>query len=278
MDVLNKRIKKFYDASTPIWLETWGEHMHHGYYGDHLDKNHQQAQLDLVAELLRWGGVANAKRVLDAGCGVGGSARLLAQWLDADRVLGCTLSTVQAERATHYNEQADLQEKVTVVAQDLMALQREDGPFDLVWSLESAEHIADKAAMLRLFYDLLEPGGRLLMATWCHRETPPALARADHRVLEKLQRLYHLPPFVPLSQLQQYALTAGFQTVSTDDWSDAVAPFWKAVIRSALRPEGIKGLLQAGWPTIRGAWAMRQMTKGYKKGLIRFGVLQATKV
>jgi len=277
MDALNQQIKKFYDASTPVWLDTWGEHMHHGYYGDHLEKNHQQAQLDLVKELLRWGGVEQAQSVLDAGCGVGGSARLLAQKLGARRVLGCTLSSVQAERAARYNEQAGLQDKVTIVARDMMTLGKEDGPFDLIWSLESAEHIADKAGLLAMFYELLEPGGRLLLATWCHRETPPALAHADHRVLEKLQRLYHLPPFVPLSHLRQYASQAGFQAVKTEDWSEAVAPFWKAVIQSALRLQSIKGLMQAGWPTIKGAWAMRQMTKGYKRGLIKFGVLQAMK-
>ena len=278
MDALNQQIKKFYDASTPVWLDTWGEHMHHGYYGDNLDKDHQQAQLDLVEELLRWGGVEQADQILDAGCGVDGSARLLAQKLGARRVLGCTLSSVQAERAARYNKQAGLQDRVTIVARDMMTLGKADGPFDLIWSLESAEHIADKAGLLSMFYELLEPGGRLLLATWCHRETPPALAFADHRVLEKLQRLYHLPPFVPLSQLRQYASQAGFQAVKTEDWSEAVAPFWKAVIQSAMRLQSIKGLMQAGWPTIKGAWAMRQMTKGYKRGLIKFGVLQAMKV
>jgi len=277
MDALNKKIKHFYDASTPVWLDTWGEHMHHGYYGEDHSKDHQQAQLDLVEELLSWGGVTQANRIFDAGCGVGGSARLLAQRLHAERVLGCTLSEVQAERAAQYNEAAGLSDKVTIIAQDMMAIKPADGPFDLIWSMESAEHIADKATMMQQFYDLLAPGGRLLMATWCHRVTPPVLTYTDQNILHKLQRLYHLPPFVDLPNLKQAAQQAGFKAVATDDWSDAVAPFWKAVIRSALRFQSVKGLLQAGWPTIKGAWAMRQMTKGYRRGLIKFGVLQAQK-
>ncbi|MEO6038751.1 MAG: class I SAM-dependent methyltransferase, partial [Saprospiraceae bacterium] len=91
-DSLNQRIGHFYDRSTPIWLDTWGEHMHHGYYGPdgQAKKDHRQAQVDLVEEMLRWGGVGQVNRLLDAGCGVGGSARYLAQRFDAT-ALGLTL-------------------------------------------------------------------------------------------------------------------------------------------------------------------------------------------
>ena len=35
--------------------------------------------------------------------------------------------------------------------------------------------------------------------------------------------------------------------VRTADWSAEVAPFWGAVIRSALTADGVLGLLRAGW-------------------------------
>ncbi|MCB0617016.1 MAG: hypothetical protein KDC75_27045, partial [Phaeodactylibacter sp.] len=71
MDTLNQRIQHFYDRSTALWLDTWGEHMHHGYYGEDGSevKDHAQAQADLALELLRWGGMDKARRILDAGCG-----------------------------------------------------------------------------------------------------------------------------------------------------------------------------------------------------------------
>jgi tocopherol O-methyltransferase len=30
---LSQRIQQFYDASSGLWEQVWGEHMHHGYYG-----------------------------------------------------------------------------------------------------------------------------------------------------------------------------------------------------------------------------------------------------
>ena len=140
---LNQRIKKFYDQSTPLWLEVWGEHMHHGYYhrGQERLKSHVQAQLDLVEEILHWGNVASAKTILDAGCGVGGSARLLAQQFNAN-VLGITLSPVQASEAQRYNKDVGLDNLVNIEVKDMMTMTSSNKRFDLIWSLESAEHIA----------------------------------------------------------------------------------------------------------------------------------------
>ena len=46
---LNERIANFYDQSTKIWLDTWGEHMHHGYYSRNeiAPASHQEAQVRL---------------------------------------------------------------------------------------------------------------------------------------------------------------------------------------------------------------------------------------
>ncbi len=275
---LNQRIGHFYDRSTPIWLDTWGEHMHHGYYGvDGLArKDHRQAQVDLVEEMLHWGQVQQASRILDAGCGVGGSARYLAKRFGAT-ALGLTLSPVQAEQARQYTQRADLQHSVHFQVRDMMTLGTDDGSFDLVWSMESAEHILDKQLLFNLFYERLAPGGKFLMATWCHRPTPPSLSGNEQGLLEKIYRLYHLPPMVARTQLVEYATAAGFTAVKSVDWSRSVAPFWKAVIHTALRWSSVGGLLRAGWPTIKGAWAMRYMSQGYRRGVLEFAVVQGQK-
>ncbi|MGB3548887.1 MAG: class I SAM-dependent methyltransferase, partial [Saprospiraceae bacterium] len=276
---LNTRIKHFYDTSTPIWLDTWGEHMHHGYYGQDgkEKKDDRQAQLDLIEELLRWGGVSSARRILDAGCGVGGSSRYLAAKFDAE-AYGLTLSPVQAAKAADYTRAAHLEERVTIEARDMMTLDPEkDGKFDLIWSLESAEHIANKPGLFQLFHDLLLPGGKLLMITWCHRTMPPELTAKEQKLLNRVQKLYHLPPMIGLAELREQAAVAGLAGLRTADWSDAVAPFWPAVIGTALTWNGITGLVRSGAGTVKGAWAMRYMRRGYRQGLIRFGVLQATR-
>ncbi len=281
MSSLNTRIKDFYDASTPLWLNTWGEQMHHGYYGPdgQREVEHKQAQIDMIEELLSWGRAPEkVKSFLDSGCGVGGSSRYLALRYPEAKGLGVTLSPVQATNGQRYNREAGVGDRLEIRAQDVYSLDPdEDGPFDIIWSMESAEHMADKQALMKLFFKMLRPGGQLLMATWCHREEPPALSGEDQRVLQNICDLYHLPPLVSVPVLAGAARAVGFKEVDSEDWSKAVEPFWGAVIRSGLDPRNWPGLIKAGKSTIKGAWAMKYMKEGFRTGAIRYGVLRATK-
>lgn len=276
MSNLNQRIARFYDQSTDLWLDMWGEHMHHGYYPpDGSVHDHQEAQVALIERVLDWGAIQQPKRILDAGCGVGGSARYLANKYKAE-ALGVNLSQVQVDRARSLTQKAGLEQRVQFQQRDLLSLSASDGPFDLIWSMENAEHIGPKQEMLQLFHDLLCPGGKMLIVTWCIRDEPGLTAK-DQQLLENLYRIYNLPPMISLAEYEYVARKIGLEEVQTDDWSEVVAPFWGAVIRSALTGKGLRGLFKAGWSTMQGAWAMRYMQKGYRSGLIRFGLLQATR-
>ena len=47
------------------------------------------------------------------------------------------------------------------------------------------------------------------------------------------------------------AIVCAVQNIRTADWSEEVAPFWGAVIKSAVSADGIRGLFKAGWTTIK---------------------------
>lgn len=278
---LHQKIQTFYDESSGLWETLWGEHMHHGFYGPtgtHR-KDSYQAQVDLINALLSWADVQQAQTILDAGCGIGGSALYLCDRFGAS-VQGLTLSPRQAARATERAIAADLTEKATFQVADVLNTPFPDQQFDLIWSMESGEHYPDKAQFFRESYRLLEPGGKLLMATWCHRPTASLAGRltsSEKQHLEALYQVYNLPYVLSLPAYAQLSEKAGFTKISIADWSNAVAPFWNAVIASALQWEALVGLLQSGWPTIQGALALGLMRWGFQRGLVRYGILVATK-
>jgi tocopherol O-methyltransferase len=276
---LQQQIQTFYDASSGLWEQVWGEHMHHGYYGPAGTerKERRQAQIDLIEELLHWGGVSQATAILDVGCGIGGSSLYLAEKFGATAT-GITLSPVQAQRATERAAAAGLGDRTQFQVVDALKMPFADGRFDLVWSMESGEHMPDKLQFLKECHRVLKPGGMFLMATWSHRpinESP--LTQEEQAHLEKIYRVYRLPYVISLAEYEAIAHNLGYQNLRTADWSPAVAPFWDEVVRSAISPAAVVGLLRAGWGTMQAALSMGLMQSGYRRGLVRFGVLAGVK-
>ncbi len=276
---LYREIQQFYDASSQLWEDVWGEHMHHGYYGaeGNQKKNRSQAQIDLIEELLKWAQVQQSLKILDVGCGIGGSSLYLAQKFNASAT-GITLSPVQARRATERAKSALSITQFQVA--DALNMPFPDASFDLVWSLESGEHMPDKRKFLQECYRVLQPGGTFIMATWCHRSlTPPhgQLTSDERRHLADIYRVYCLPYVISLPEYEDIAHQVSFQNIRTADWSQAVAPFWDDVINSSFNVRAIVGLLLSGWTTIQAALSLGLMSRGYQRGLIKFGLLCATK-
>jgi len=280
---LDRQIQEFYDASSDLWEGIWGEHMHHGYYGKdgNYKLDRRQAQIDLIEEVLTWAGdltTARPQNIIDVGCGIGGSSLYLAEKFGA-RVTGITLSPVQANRAKERARAAGLQAKTDFQVANALAMPFADDSFDLVWSLESGEHMPDKLKFLQECYRVLKPGGKLIFVTWCHRPTTPTtpLTVREQKHLQDIYRVYCLPYVISLPEYTEIVTASGFKDLRADDWSTAVAPFWDVVIDSAITPQAIFGLFKAGRKTIEAAMSLRLMSEGYRSGLIRFGLIAATK-
>ena len=276
---LTQQIQQFYDASSGLWEDIWGEHMHHGYYGadGKEQKERRTAQIDLIEEVLRWSEVHQAENILDVGCGIGGSSLYLAQKFNANAT-GITLSPVQSGRASERAIEFGLQDRTNFQVADALNMPFEDNSFDLVWSLESGEHMPEKQKFLQECYRVLKPGGKLILVTWCHRSTDKSTLTADEKKhLEQIYDVYCLPYVISLPEYEEIARQLPLQNIRTADWSQAVAPFWNVVIDSAFTPKAFFGLLRAGWKTIQGAMSLGLMRRGYERGLIKFGLLCGSK-
>ncbi|BAU43906.1 methyltransferase domain-containing protein [Leptolyngbya sp. O-77] len=148
----------------------WGEHIHLGHYGSPpRRKDFLKAKADFVHEMVRWGGLDRLPRgstLLDVGCGIGGSSRILAQDYGFN-VTGITISPQQVKRAQELTP-AGLSAKFLV--DDAMALSFPDASFDVVWSVEAGPHMPDKAIFAKELMRVLKPSGVLVVADWNQRD------------------------------------------------------------------------------------------------------------
>ncbi|KAB2049408.1 hypothetical protein ES319_A13G174500v1 [Gossypium barbadense] len=284
---LQEGIAEFYDESSGIWEDIWGDHMHHGYYDPGSDvsgSDHRAAQIRMIEESLRFAGISDdpanrPKRIVDVGCGIGGSSRYLARKYGA-KCQGITLSPVQAGRANALANAQVLADQVCFEVADALNQPFPDDQFDLVWSMESGEHMPDKPKFVEELVRVAAPGGTIIVVTWCHRDLGPSeesLQPWEQKLLNRICDAYYLPEWCSTSDYVKLFQSLSLQDIKAGDWTENVAPFWPAVIRSALTWKGFTSLLRSGLKTIKGALVMPLMIEGFQKGVIKFAIIACRK-
>jgi SAM-dependent methyltransferase len=111
-------------------------------------------------------------RALDLGCGAGEFTAVLAE-------AGAQPVGVEVAEAARRRAQADHPELDVRLVAIGAPLPMEDNSFDLVWSSEVIEHVADTARWLSEVRRVLAPGGRLLLTTPAHGRLRVALGGVE---------------------------------------------------------------------------------------------------
>lgn len=96
--------------------------------------------------------------VIDIGCGIGGTARLIASQADA-AVHGVDLTAEYVSVGNTLNEWVGLSDQITLSELDALDLPFDAGSFNAATMLHVGMNISDKAALFAGIFRVLEPGG-----------------------------------------------------------------------------------------------------------------------
>lgn len=100
--------------------------------------------------------------VLDAGCGLGGSSRLLARQFGC-KVIGVDLADKFIEAATFLTQCTRLEDVVTFQQGSILELPFEDNTFDIILCQHILMNIKDKSKAAKEFYRVLKQDGKLVL-------------------------------------------------------------------------------------------------------------------
>jgi ubiquinone/menaquinone biosynthesis C-methylase UbiE len=143
-------------------------------------------------------------RVLELGCGTGGTAIRLAVGVTHWTATDFSSEMIEIARAKPAGDNLSF-----VVADAGNAF--DGGPFDAICAFNVLHLVDDHPAALARIFANLRPGGLLISKTWCFADMPLKL-----RALFALLRVVGMFPAVTsltLSQLRQAILEAGFEIV-----------------------------------------------------------------
>jgi cyclopropane fatty-acyl-phospholipid synthase-like methyltransferase len=253
-----------------LWLNSSNWALHYGYW-DETTHNHPESLLNTNRVLAANAQPQPGMRMLDCGCGVGGTAIWLAEHYDVT-VLGITVTPDQVALGNRYAAKRGLSDRVHIEIQDFTQIALPDNTFDIVYGLDSINYARSKKQYLSEAFRVLKPGGRIVVMDFFRADR--ALTPTEHCLQESWLEGWVVPHLSSLPEFASYAEEVGFIDVTQQDCTPNVQrssqrmyrmamicyPFAAAMHRVGLRNDIAHGNVRAARDQYR---AMRKGTWVY---------------
>jgi tocopherol O-methyltransferase len=264
MPNLKAAIKDHYDEMAPIYRQFWGDHIHHGLFiaGNESPESAQTKLLDHCSYLAS---VSRESQVLDAGCGHGGTALYLRARFGC-HVTGVTVSQRQADFARAAAAKHGPASDLNFIVADLEEWHFPLSAFDLVWVMESSEHLTDREAFFRNVARTLKPGGTLMLAAWT--------GVPGNLLVAKVADIFLCSPLQESAEYcSQIIEVAGMTVLSQQDLSAKVWKTWEICQRRLRRFSFLLPMLPQEARSF--ATGIDVILEAYHCGALRYSVICA---
>jgi tocopherol O-methyltransferase len=274
-NTLKSKIRKLYDSGSQLYLDAYGENIHDGYYvtGEETASEAQEYLVKLLAEKAQ---IKPGSKILDVGCGVGGSSLWLAKNLDAITT-GITISPVQARLARALVDEAGANSKFEVMDAERMHF---DEKFDVIWVVAAITHFPAQEKFIKSASRYLKPTGKFVIFDWMAADGVKDTVK--DRYLKPVSRRMLLAGLFPMKSYAFWLKKSGHSVTYAEDitthtiktWSDAflqlkhIGPLRLAKELALHHNREIFGFLRS----------FGAMKKAISKGRLKAGVIIAEKL
>ena len=227
----NEDISRYYDLSEIHYRRVWqldkSRSLHYGYW-DHSTKTLHDALLKINAVMADLAEIKQTDRVLDAGCGIGGSSAWLAKHLGC-HVVGISLNQKQVDKANEFAKRWALDANLVFEKRDYNHTNFTAASFDVIWGIESICYAGDKTAFLVEAKRLLRPGGRIIVADFFKKEN---LNQYEALLVKQWERGWAVNQFATKEEFENGLKHAGFTELKILDITQNIFPSAKKLYRS----------------------------------------------
>jgi len=212
------KIIEHYNVASPYYYSLWGEHLHHGYWV-RGDESKETAQIQLIEHLAQLANIKTGSRILDIGCGFGGSSLYLAKKYGAITT-GITISPVQVQMAKEAAAKSKLDASFLLMDAEDMQFAK---PFDLLWSVESISHYYDPRKFFASAVRFLKPGGCFALTDWFQNGN---LSPADKKEFIEPIEKGMMVELRPMDDYSNFLVSSGLQVVHRQELTPNCAKSW----------------------------------------------------
>jgi geranyl diphosphate 2-C-methyltransferase len=179
------------------------------------------------------GAVAPDDRLLDAGCGRGGTS-IMANQRFGCRVDGVSISEQQVEFANEQAEKRGVAERVKYHLRNMLDTGFQTGSFKGAWNNESTMYV-DLFDLFAEHARQIAPGGRYVVITGCYNDVTGGRSRAVSQIDQ-----HYICNIHARSEYFKALAANGFVPINVVDLTAATIPYWELREQSAVAT-GIEG-------------------------------------
>jgi len=217
INVNAESIRHHYDSLSFWYRLFWGDHLHHGWFNTGTEKA-REAQIAMLWQCTSILRIPIAARVLDVGCGYGATGMFLASEL-ACQVDGLNVSPNQLMVAKKKVAASKFSANIHLRLGDAESFAYPADHYDIVWTMESSEHFADKQKYFHQVRRTLRRDGRLLLAAWTG-------SMAHYRVC-RVAKHFVCPELCTADEYVGFIETAGMRVQKLVNATSYVVPTWQ---------------------------------------------------
>jgi tocopherol O-methyltransferase len=261
------KIVEHYEIVSQYYKSLWGDHIHHGYWV-HGNETKEQAQELLIEHLAGLAGIKPGSRLLDIGCGFGGSSLFLARTMGVSAV-GITISPVQVRMANEAAAQQGLDAHFNLMDAEEPHF---DECFDVLWSVESISHYHNRSRFFGRALPYLKAGGTFALTDWFKR--PGLSDRETRRFIRPIERSM----FVELDTMndyQNYLEASSCQIVHREILNEHCARSWDVGLDIIKEKAFWKVAMLHGPDFVKNLRGFQAMRDGFASGSFVYGLFVA---
>lgn len=222
---MTQHVIDYFTATDKDYLRFWSGNndlaMHFGYY-DKTVTSHTASLLKMNEKLADLITITKKDRVLDAGCGFGGSCFWLAQHRGC-LVTGITIVPEQYAFAKKEAEENNINKKVTFLLGDYAHLPVRRNSYTVFWGLESICHAQNKEQVIKEAYRVLRSKGKILISEYMLREKP-TLSKKEKILVQKVLEGWAMPSLLTISEYTSLLKKYKFRNIHIYDFTENITP------------------------------------------------------
>jgi len=248
-------VNNFYDLVTNFYEFGWGQSFHFAprKTWESFETSIHRHEMYLAHRIHLFAGMT----ALDVGCGVGGPARCIAVFSEAN-VVGLNNNDYQISRGKKITAEAGLSNQVSFLKADFMHIPVKDNTYDAVYAIEATCHSPDKVGCYSEIFRVLKPGHYFGVYEWVLTDKYDKTNPKHVEIKEGVEKGNGLPELATWKEVEDAAREAGFEVLESRDIAhnaDKKTP-WYLPLAGALTISGWKHTRWGRWITHKLVGAM----------------------